>query len=172
MKDRSNKKYDIKGFQLVEVLFAAGLLAVVLGSIIAISVSSTRGINRSADSLLCISLSRYVMELTLSTSFDSIINDNEIYSTYKDEEEGITPGPLFEDFEQLESTSMAIETDLDKALFEQFKALNIRYRVQVTDIGNTNNTRIKQILVSIFWQNGSRSLQYNLAGNIARKIGE
>ena len=164
----SKKSYN-GGFQIIEVIIASSIIAIIIGVIVAIGVSSTRGINRSADSLLCISLAQHIMELTLSNSFDNIINDNKIYSTYKEADNDLFAGPLFEEFEEINSFSMAIESDLDSDLFEQFKSLNIKYRIQVFDFGDGSRTSFKQVLVSIFWHNGYRELNYNLSGNISRR---
>ena len=158
------------GFQLIEVIMASGITAAIVGVIIAIGITSSRGINRTADALLCISLAQHIMELTLSKSFDQIVNDNAIYSTYKDSGNNISAGILFENFEQSTASSMAIDKDFDKILFEQFKALDIRYRIQVIEFDNSLNNDFKQVLVSVFWHNGSGQLNYNLTGNIARKF--
>ena len=125
------------GFQLIELIMASGIIASIVGVVIAIGITSSRGTNRTADALLCISLAQHIMELTLSKPFDKIVNDNAVYSTYKDLDNNISSGILFEPFEQSTSSSMAIDKDFDKILFEQFKALDIRYRIQVIELDNS-----------------------------------
>ncbi len=167
---KHSKTQKNRGFQITEVIMASSIVAVIVGVIVAIGISSTRGINRSADSLLCISLARHIMELTLSHSFDNIIDDSQIYSTYKDSDMGIQPGPLFNNFEKTKLIPMSIERNLDEGLFEQFRSLNIRYKVQVINFSETSDIQFKQILVSVFWNNGSQQLIYNLTGSISRRI--
>lgn len=156
------------GFQLIEIIIASCILGIVVGSVIYISISAAKGTRRSADTMLCISLARHVMEQVLSQGFDNIDSDSEIHDVFEDSSRGRKSGPLFQQFEVQNMQAMPINEQFDIKLFEQLKSLNVRYQVLVSDLYASPDC--KQIMVTIFWDNNFNTMQYNLTSFIARRI--
>jgi hypothetical protein len=163
------KLFSRSGFQILEVIMAASILLVVVGAVVALSITSSRNIRRSADVLFAISLAQLTMEKVLGNPYDQISDDSTIYPIYKTVA-GAPPGPVFENFEVPQTgSSLAIEKLNFQSLHTQVSDLQYRYQVRVTDLIPPNAHASKQILVTIYWMNEGNTYEYKLSGFLSKK---
>ena len=154
------------GFQIVEVIVATSILVVVVGGVIALSVASSRTLEKSADVLFAISLAQLTMDKVLGSSYDQINDDAQTYSLYeKDKELGIF-NPL-EEFRTQDTSDFSDQ--LPQSLAKQITELNVRYQVRVAEVYPPNAFAIKQVLVTVFWNNSGNTLEYKLSGYLSKK---
>ena len=154
------------GFQIVEVIVASSILLVVVGGVVAISVASGRTLDKSADVLIAISLAQLTMDKVLGSNYELITDDSKTYSIYSESEAMGTFHPLVEFQSGVPSEPLDQTT---QSMIKQMTELNIRYQVRVTEVYPPNAFAIKQVLVTIFWNNSGNTLEYKLSGYLSKK---
>lgn len=155
-----------KGFQLIEIVIGAGILAVSLGAVISISVTSSRGMRRSGDLLVAISLAQLTMDKVLSKPFFKIQPCG--WKPFHDDKT-IGPG---EEFLRFETMPPLTETSVNKeylpGLYRQFQNLDYQYKIDVDALSTSSD--LLSVLITVRWQNSGNTYDYKLTGYRAKAI--
>jgi hypothetical protein len=161
-----------KGFQLIEILIAGAILVVAVGSVIALSFTASSGLKRSADVLFAVSLARLSLEKVLATPYDDLLDDGALYPIYEAASgTGSPPGPLFQNFESSPTnTAQTIRVSNYPDLNPQVENLNFRYQINVTELLPPEAKAIKQVLVTIYWDNKGNTYNYKLIGFTSKRF--
>ncbi len=161
-----------KGFQLVEILIAGVILVVAVGSVVALSLTASSGLRKSADVLFAVSLARLSLEKVLSLPYNDLLDDGALYPIYEAASgTGSPPGPLFEKFETGNSSAtQSIRVADYPDLNLQVEALNFRYQVNVTELSPPDAQAIKQVLITIYWDNKGNTYNYKLIGFSSKRF--
>lgn|GEM_PF-1975377 len=157
------------GFQILEVIIAASILLIVVGSVIALSITSSRTIQKSADVLFAISLAQLTMEKVLGQPYDQISDDMTLYRLYANQGGGGAIDPFLDFQPENSAPNPTGETSQMDSLLRQISDLNMQYQVRVTELGPPDAYSSKQVLVVISWENSGNTLEYKLSGFISKK---
>lgn len=153
----SNKK----GFQLIEVMVAVVILGIAFGSLIMLSMGSSKQLQKSADLLMAISLSQLIMEknkalpynLIETTTFTKIYGDN---------------SGVFSKFEALEGKVYPINEGSTPDLYKQLQSMDYQYQLEVEKVADTADSKLIQ--VTIKWTNRGNELSYQLNGYLSKRV--
>ncbi|MCO4782434.1 MAG: type II secretion system protein [Candidatus Cloacimonetes bacterium] len=158
------KSSDQRGFQLIEVMVAVVILGIAFGSLIMLSMGSSKQLQKSADLLMAISLSQLVMEKSKALPY-GLIDSVAFTKVYKGSSG--TSG-LFDQFEALDGKSYSIDDKNTPALYKQLQSMNYQYKIEVEKIDNTADSKFIQ--VTIQWTNKGNILSYQLNGYLSKRV--
>lgn len=150
-----------KGFQLIEVMVAVVILGIAFGSLIMLSMGSSKQLQKSADLMMAISLSQLVIEKTKALPFDLIENSD--FTKIYDDSSG-----MFSQFEALDAKVYSINSKDIPSLYKQLQSMDYQYKIDVERVTDTADSKLIQ--VTIKWTNRGNELSYQLNGYLSKRV--
>jgi Tfp pilus assembly protein PilV len=153
-----------KGFQLMEVMVAVVILGITFGSIIMLSMGSSKQLQKSADLLMAISLSQLVMEKSKALPYNLI---ESVAFTKVYQKSGNDSG-LFNQFEALDGKIYSINEESTPSLYKQLQSMDYQFKIDVEKVTDTIDSKLIQ--VTIKWSNKGNDLSYKLNGYLSKRV--